>query len=1105
MSTVLIVDDDKYTQTVLRTAFSQDPAFAGLELQALTADNGEAGLATFRTHRPDVVATDLHMPRMDGRALCRAIRAEPGGRDVHLVAMSGISRNVTEAEAMQREFGARVFTKPYQLRDMAAHIAKLIAGDEPVPAPQKPAPIAPTGDLASRPLPALLFDLLEAQSTGRLRLRRGRVEKRIELVVGHPLSVWSSAREEAFGAFLVGVGKLTAAELRRAVTWAADRKRKVSDALTALGIMTPESMVTHLTMHTCHKLVQTLRWSSGRWQFEPRTQSHLGVRGNPIDLTPLVLQGLSRTASFDSVPERVAAVERSSLVLTPRGQRLLPAIRQHLSSKLADEWIDGNRPGDLLAAGVERGELFIGLEALSFCDGMSVFDQSSGVVQQGETADTGDFSIEELSEHSQLRRGGRGSEEAASELYAMLFDDPGIMSPVHGGELPLEIPDEDEWNDLDSHDSGVIPVADLKRTVAAASAESESNYARRLVLAEYLRIQGRDYYEILEIERDTGPERIAMAVAKRRAKFALDWFSRYDLGRDYAKLEEIHAAYDRAARVLRNPETRAAHDRSLLGTERPDTEPALDAEIAFHAGQDLLLHGSYVGAVEKLETAVACSPDEADYHAALGWAHYLKGERSAEAADRARPHLNNGLAINPDHALSHEYKGRISAEQGTDEEEAVFHLERALDTDPTRADALAALEEIWRRRGASRALEKQYRRLIYRTARTDPQSECKLWLKLAALYRDQLGEPYSARVAYTTAARLAPQDEAVQSALEEIDSATPERFAARRKRLRRMWRLDPMNAEPGRSLMAAAEAANQPDAAFLAASALVARGCAETEVEACYRRYRPRFVIRAQRQLDGQLWNLLRHPHDDADVGELLALVGQLIAHSFPLSDEDLELEETTLVHEHELPESFVRVRAYVAHMLSVPAPQVAVRPDFGNQIHIGALDPPVLLAGDDALSSPERSELSFRLGRAMTYLLPGRTIAAARPARLLKAVVLALFSLLQPHTQIPDPYGHIEQVHANLGTLAPETLKRALELVAELTGRSQSLNLSRCVRALGRTANRVGLLLCGDLPAAVRFARDSGTADGIDDLIDFAVSETFATLRLQTGLSIDV
>ena len=75
--------------------------------------------------------------------------------------------------------------------------------------------------------------------------------------------------------------------------------------------------------------------------------------------------------------------------------------------------------------------------------------------------------------------------------------------------------------------------------------------------------------------------------------------------------------------------------------------------------------------------------------------------------------------------------------------------------------------------------------------------------------------------------------------------------------------------------------------------------------------------------------------------------------------------------------------------------------------------------------------------------------------------------------------------------------------MVLRLVSRSPSFNLSKWAKALARTADRAGLLVSGDLPAARRFAAES-TAMG-DDLVDFALSPAHLALRTELGLSIDV
>jgi CheY-like chemotaxis protein len=55
----------------------------------VVAADGAAALDAVRRHRPDVVVTDVDMPRMSGLDLCRAIRADEGLRHIPVVLASG--------------------------------------------------------------------------------------------------------------------------------------------------------------------------------------------------------------------------------------------------------------------------------------------------------------------------------------------------------------------------------------------------------------------------------------------------------------------------------------------------------------------------------------------------------------------------------------------------------------------------------------------------------------------------------------------------------------------------------------------------------------------------------------------------------------------------------------------------------------------------------------------------------------------------------------------------------------------------------------------------------------------------------------------------------
>ena len=62
---ILVVDDEQQITRVLRTSLSAQ----GYDVRV--ANDGEMALEILKDWTPDLVVTDLYMPRMDGFELCR--------------------------------------------------------------------------------------------------------------------------------------------------------------------------------------------------------------------------------------------------------------------------------------------------------------------------------------------------------------------------------------------------------------------------------------------------------------------------------------------------------------------------------------------------------------------------------------------------------------------------------------------------------------------------------------------------------------------------------------------------------------------------------------------------------------------------------------------------------------------------------------------------------------------------------------------------------------------------------------------------------------------------------------------------------------------------
>ncbi len=106
---ILLVDDDKNLRGVLGFALRED----GYEVEE--AEDGEIGLARYRESLPDLVITDLKMPRMGGLEPLEAVIAE--GQATPVIVLTAFGTIEQAVEAMK--LGAfNYLTKPYNREEL---------------------------------------------------------------------------------------------------------------------------------------------------------------------------------------------------------------------------------------------------------------------------------------------------------------------------------------------------------------------------------------------------------------------------------------------------------------------------------------------------------------------------------------------------------------------------------------------------------------------------------------------------------------------------------------------------------------------------------------------------------------------------------------------------------------------------------------------------------------------------------------------------------------------------------------------------------------------------------------------------------------------------
>lgn len=117
---VLVVDDEPDTCELIRSLLSRCGA------EVIAANSAEEAFRLFKLEHPDVMVSDIGMPREDGYELMRKVRSLPkaGGGDVPAVALTAYARADDRLRALRAGYQMHV-AKPIELAELVAIVASL--------------------------------------------------------------------------------------------------------------------------------------------------------------------------------------------------------------------------------------------------------------------------------------------------------------------------------------------------------------------------------------------------------------------------------------------------------------------------------------------------------------------------------------------------------------------------------------------------------------------------------------------------------------------------------------------------------------------------------------------------------------------------------------------------------------------------------------------------------------------------------------------------------------------------------------------------------------------------------------------------------------------
>ena len=675
---ILLVEDDRQLQHVLAEALHQ----AGFTV--LAEHDGGWASQTFQSRPVDLVVLDGLLPRRNGFQLAEEIRHSGKGNKLPIIIISGVYKAGRSKKDLEDSVGPLEWLdKPLEPSKLVATARRLLGleGPEEISEPSDPSSrkrrlsrarveaklkdLASLADLAEvksvesdsqvrfrgsalvkgslreTPFTEVLAELHRWRATGALLVVREPVKKLVYLHEGAPVFVRSNLLAETLGQILVRERMITVAECEESLVRMAVSKRQQGTELIEMGCISPANLSYALQLQLETKLFDLFGWSEAAYQFNPRGESPPALVNFDMSPARILLEGIKR--SYDDLRVRAELGSVDAAVVRFSDDPLDRFQDMGLESEEAQLYglIDGRRTvAQLLHQGSlhpdDARRLLLALK----CAGMIQFGSQLAPLQVPQGA----------------------------QRPAPLSRGSALPPPV--SDLPVRALAEPE----------LLARQQVERLAARAQD------LRRGTLFEVLAVApGASEFEVRNafaaLAKESHPDRLGQEATQEARAFA----------------EEIFAQLTLAHDTLIDRKRREEYELQLRsGVQRTDSEEVariLSAERRFREGEILLAARDHAGARAAFEDAVRFYPDEAEFHACLGWATWLSlqpAHSPSEAARAAQKLLDKALALNARIDRAYVFRGHIHKALGLFRE-AEAEFEKALLCNPACAEALQEL------------------------------------------------------------------------------------------------------------------------------------------------------------------------------------------------------------------------------------------------------------------------------------------------------------------------------------------------------------------------------------------------------------------------------
>ena len=431
------------------------------------------------------------------------------------------------------------------------------------------------GALGEGVLPGLLRELYVGRKSGMLTLHRGPDRRGFRFRSGHIVHADTNVRDDRMGEVLVRHGRLTAADLKRALGFSLRDGKRLGAVLVELGLIKPDEIEDALALHVHEILGKVFSWKDGTFEFTPGDETaSVGSEATlKVSTGELVLQAARSVTDPDVVRYCLGDIDR---ILGLASDPLLRFQRVTLTP--ADGFVLSRVDGTLSAREVvgviplPREETHRSLYALL----------STGM-------------IEFLPLPPKARPAVDPKKKRAAVQMSVVEEQPLVL-------LPPEPP----------------TAAEAAAQTAAHAVAAQDDPRRMEILEAFAGLKRHTHFDVLRLDRAATEAQVKEAYFRLARRFHPDVHHDPALADLRDKIEAIFVRLAEAYEVLRNPRIRAKYEAQINppapgqapvpdAPAPPVVDPvteAREAAIAIKRAARLLTSEMYWDAIQVLEPAV---------------------------------------------------------------------------------------------------------------------------------------------------------------------------------------------------------------------------------------------------------------------------------------------------------------------------------------------------------------------------------------------------------------------------------------------------------------------------------------------------------------------